>query len=173
MPPGSTGRAAAVRQAAHQRDRVARAARRPARVHMCSEYPLSTPPLLCSCRGYLPLGGGPEREVGGRQPAHGMFFFPREGCPLSVSLSQDPPKSTENPQGSLRFLCIPPLVLASRSPRVRGRTFRSGAAFPSFRNLVAGSPRNSFFGGSLARGWCPGQGGWWCLAGTQASAGSK
>eukprot|EP00661_Eupelagonemidae_sp_cell13_P013104 gene13104-biopygen4999 len=31
-------------------------------------------------------------------------------------------------------------------------------AFPSFRNLVARSPRNSIFGGSLARGWCPGQG---------------
>eukprot|EP00661_Eupelagonemidae_sp_cell13_P023499 gene23499-biopygen22316 len=68
--------------------------------------------------------------VGGRDPAHGMRFPPREGgngCPLARSVI---------------CLCFQRAFLW-----VRGRVFRSGMAFSSFRNLVARSPSNSGFGG--------------------------
>eukprot|EP00661_Eupelagonemidae_sp_cell13_P008772 gene8772-biopygen12160 len=72
-----------------------------------------------------------------------------------------------HPKAAPAFLTA---LLQGAFPRVGGRVFLSGMAFPSFRNLVARSPRNSNFGGSLARGLVPWPGGWWCLAGAQASA---
>eukprot|EP00661_Eupelagonemidae_sp_cell13_P023851 gene23851-biopygen23857 len=39
--------------------------------------------------------------------------------------------------------------------------------------VVARSPRNSIFGGSLARGLVPWPGGWWCLAGPGVSRGAS
>eukprot|EP00661_Eupelagonemidae_sp_cell13_P025311 gene25311-biopygen9020 len=72
---------------------------------------------------FPPRNGGPELAARIAQKLDFFGPWPRparlEGpvCPLSVCGSvTGPPKSTENPQGSLWFWRFPPLVLASRSP---------------------------------------------------------
>eukprot|EP00661_Eupelagonemidae_sp_cell13_P008517 gene8517-biopygen15170 len=86
------------------------------------------PPLVLATRTgsrtrFPPRNGGPELAARIAQKLDFFGPWPRparlEGpvCPLSVCGSvTGPPKSTENPQGSLRFWRFPPLVLASRSP---------------------------------------------------------
>eukprot|EP00661_Eupelagonemidae_sp_cell13_P025310 gene25310-biopygen20966 len=133
---------------------------------------------------FPPRNGGPELAARIAQKLDFFGPWPRparlEGpvCPLSVCGSvTGPPKSTENPQGSLRFWRFPPLVLASRSPMLprsvsagwRTRCpLRNGVS--EFSELSGQISQELDFGGSLARGLVPWPGGWRCLAGAQASA---